>query len=146
MPALPKARLTFNEWIAYQPLSASPVDISPRPFSRNLVTDEQIWRREAIAGNDWARAPLGWLDDLPVAEIIITNEEGKFTQVQPSHEERAAAEARIIEVGIEANGTGVIVPITLVRPHHSFHLEPLGPIYLRCQTDRAKYTIIAVPG
>jgi hypothetical protein len=141
---VPKARLTVSEHISYQPLNIAGQDVSPPPFCQLLTTEEQVWRRIVVVTSEWTPVPLGWLDGQPVSMIILKNEEGQFFQVQPTQEERDAAAARIIEVGVEYDGK--IHPFTIVRPHMNARFEPVGPIHIRCQTDHAKVNIIGVPG
>jgi hypothetical protein len=145
MLMIPKARLTINSWIAHQPLATRGEDLSPPAFSRMLETDEQVWRREIPIGPDWEPIPLGWLADKPIALITIHNREGRFTQLQPTPEERAAATARIVEVGVVHKD--VLVPFSQCRPLESCMFEPLAgrQYFLRCKTDGAKVTVVGVP-
>ena len=141
---LPKARLMVNAAVAHQVLGKAPEDLSPPPHVRTLDGDEQVWRRECVVGPEWQPLPLGWLEGQQVGLLVVTNEEGKFTQVQPAAEERAAALARVVELGVLAGP--VPAPVTLVRPLTSVMLEPLLPVWARCRTDKAKITVTAVPG
>lgn len=136
---LPYARLTVVKFIAYQPLVKTPENLSPESYTHNLYSDEQIWRREFKVGPEWMPLPLGWLEGQPISLIILHNNEGRFTQLIPTPEERADAMARIVEVGVGET------PFTVVRPLQSRDFEPVGPINVRCRTSSAKLTITAVP-
>jgi hypothetical protein len=121
---------------------------------RWVGSEEQPYSRPLCrAGTDWAPLDLGWLAGRPVSRVLIENREGKFLQVNPTPDERAAAEARVIEVAVQAHVDSdpprvVVLPFALVRPGECLPFEPVDPAALRvrCAAGPAKFSLLVVPG
>ena len=146
-PALPgRTRLTVTESIYHQSPEGEPVEIG-YSGARFLETDEQVYSRRTTVGEEWTPIDCGWLRESGASLLLLRNEEGRFTQVIPSPEQRGETQGRVVEVGV---GTphGEVVPFAEVDPQESpLRLRPsdLGSLYLRCRQGRAKVTVTLVP-
>lgn len=107
-------------------LLASPAD----PCMRTITAEEQ-W--QPLCGVS------GWIDDPGL--MVLSNVEGRFTQRVPSADEREAAEARIVEVGLMVGAD--IEPFEEVRPGLSARLWPTAAsfkrLFFRCRTTTARF-------
>ena len=102
-------------------------------------------------GEAWVPIETGWLDG-QCSMLHIENKEGRFTQVQPTEEQRAEAMARVVEIGtlIDMSPIGqgqVLGAEILVRPLESCRFEPtsVSSLRLRCCQGQAKVTITVFP-
>lgn len=92
------ARLTVVQSIYYQ----SPgLDANQREtkYSVEIDQDEQPYYRQLIlksSNSEPTSIETGWVED--VGTLLIENLEGKFTQVQPTEDEREDVKGRIIEL------------------------------------------------
>lgn len=102
----------------------------------------QPYQRRCKATEEWQPLDLGWSEE--VSLLAIRNEEGKFW-VNPTEQERAEMEAKVIELAVMAGGQ--LVTMGLVRPGRSGQIEPsnLGSWRIRCLSGYARYTLCLFP-
>lgn len=161
-PPVPQSRLTVNRTAIYGGLPHTHMaasDVVPHrvgSFVRLLFTEAHPWRRTYEVGPEWQPLDLGWLadDPHPPSLIVVVNEEGVFRGGIPTPEVRAAALARTVLLGVKWTpiippyDDGKVTAFTQVRVPESGWVDPLpGHAYFaRCETDKARITVIAVPG
>lgn len=139
-----KARIAGKDMVFYQSPHESPIAIE-LPFVRWLSTKEQPWIRRGVAGRDWQPLQCGWLNDA-ASLMIVVNKEGHFRQVQPYPHERAAAEAKVLEIGIHVGGH--IQGLITVPVRDSCRFTPAqapANYYIRCLAGPAEYELRLYP-
>jgi len=155
-----KDRLLVTCTVSHFPADGSQPTVAGGPCSRWLATTEQCYVRKATVGESWQPLPDGWLKEAGM--LLITNEKVRWA-AQPTAEERAAAEAKVLEVGMAVVGPstsspalnqaienlkpGYIQPFALVRPGESVRLEPvdLATLRLRCRMGESRITVSVFP-
>lgn len=142
-PAL-KSRLTVICTVYHQPLAEGAASAESH-FARWLETDEQPCIRRLKATPEWQPIEGLWLTESGM--LCLTNDEGRFPQVQPTDEERRAAATKVLEVGVLMESG---VPVTLfarILPGESARFQPhdLTALRIRCRAGVAKYTASVFP-
>lgn len=146
LPARP--RLTIVETISHQQPNGQPTSVDSR-FGRYLQSGEEPYTRKVMVTQNWEPLDCGWLDEASIVSIV--NNEGRFTQVQPTQEQRELVEARIVEIGCRPELSEDARPYAtfgLVRPGESYRGEPavsLKSLMIRCRSGQAKCTITIFP-
>ena len=120
----PKGEMTVVEQVYYQVSGGQPRLVESR-FSRKLESDEQPYERHLKVGVEGAPLDCGWIEK--ASQLVITNEEGRNLQVNPTDEEREELQRKVLELGYE----DCPVPLCLIHPGESirfcpFSLEGLG--------------------
>ncbi len=133
----PLARLVVLKSVYHQTANASPTLLPPVNFSRNLLSDEQVYTREMPVGTEWAKVEVGWVEN--VGYLVIANPEGFSMPAQATAEEIELARSRRLLVGIEIDGA--VVPITALNSNEGIDFDPLPDIVGKL---RVKWT--RVPG
>jgi hypothetical protein len=140
-PVLTPARdtITVVQTVYHQPAGEEPTAVTLQ-YVRPLETSEQPYVRKIKVGESWQPLDLGWIEQPGM--ILLVNDEGKFTQTIPTPEERAEAEAKVVEVGLGS-------PPWLIPPQGSFLGMSSGIgrrlVNLRCQKGTARVTIHVYP-
>lgn len=146
---MPPARITVVEHVYYQDGEGQPIAIS-NGWSRTLTSiDSQPYSRHLKVTEDWTPLDLGWLKDSPISLIILSNEEGKNLERNPTLAEREAISKRIVEVAYTgSHDLGRIEPDSYFLPGESVRLHPLtsSTIHLRCSSGTAKVNLTIFPG
>ena len=138
-----KGSLTIVENAYHQLIGEESTRIESR-YEVPLFTDEQPYIRRTKVGEKWETIDTGWVKDPRM--IWIHNEEGKFTQVNPTKEERKESDKRII--GVTFNSFQACSYACLdVYPGQSIRICPSGfyKILVKSQHGTAKYTLTALP-
>ena len=144
-----KDRLTVVESVYHQPFGESPVEI-PSRFSRNLKTREQVYSRRLTATEDWQSLECGWLGNA-VGMLVISNDEGKNQQANPTDEERKALAAKVLELCHSDASRTMHSPARrgewLIPPGESMRGCPVAAqqLLIRCQSGAAKFTLHLIP-
>lgn len=150
-PARPKARIVVKDLIYHQVHGEQPTVMELPGFTRALKTDEQLWSRKQTVGPEWTALDIGWFKDQPCGMLVIENLEGHFLQTQPTDEERAAVEVKVVElclsgIGIGDDGSAPMADVLLpVRETCRFQPNDLRLIGLRCPTGPAKVQVTIFP-
>lgn len=134
------ARITVVETVYHQPPDAQPATVAASRFGRALAhgADRRPDSYLMAVGADWTPLDCGRVPDCGL--LVLVNEEGRFVAVQPTPAERAAAEAKVAEVGVGG------VPFALLRPGESCRFEPAAAVELRCRAGSARVSVHLVPG
>lgn len=143
MPHQSSSRITVVETVYHQTVPDQPTALESR-FSRFLASDEQVYVRRLTVGEDWQRLDTGWLKVASL--LLVSNDEGRGQQVQPTDQERADIAARVIEVA-HGEYRSAILPDWLIPPGESLRGCPasLGNIWLRCRQGVARCTVVLFP-
>lgn len=138
------ARLVAVRMLYHQRPGQQPTGTESR-WSRQLRTDGDVYTRPMKAGEAWQEIDTGWVER--VAMLGIENREGHFTQVIPTPEERLAAEAKVLEIGVLLPGTSEPYPVLLVpvREAHDYTPVHLGGWFVRCRSGEAKCVLTVIP-
>jgi len=126
--------------IVYHQQKNRPATSSDNRFTRSLANDQQPFYRIGIeVGKDWQ--PLienCWITDIGM--IHIFNEGTRFV-VQPTTEEQAEADAKILEIS-EKRANGWLIP-----PKETFRGSPTNPenLWIRSLHGRITYTLTVYP-
>ncbi len=142
-PSKIKPRLTIVETVSYQPPNRQASQVSSG-FSRDLETYEQPYEREMVATEEWQ--PLineqCWVKECSL--VHVTNEEGRYLQVNPSEEEQEATAAKVLEISF---GTANLLGHWEVRPGEAFRGTPSHPkaLFIRCRSGEACFTLHVFP-
>lgn len=144
-----KDRLTVVESVYHQPFGEDPVEI-PSRFSRNLKTREQLYCRRLVATEKWEPLDCGWLGNA-VGMLVVSNNEGKNQQVNPTNEEREVLAAKVLELFCSQGDRTMLSAARqahwLVPPGESMRGCPAAAqkIHIRCQSGTAKFTLHLIP-
>ncbi len=133
-------RITVVEQVTYQQNNREP-NSSRNTYVRYVESAEQLYHRiEVIATEEWQPLiPNGcWI--LNVGCLLIISEGTKFI-LQPTEEEQAEADAKILEI------TDCRDNSWLVYPKETFRGSPTHPeeLLIRSQSGEARYTITVFP-
>jgi len=105
-------------------------------FSRQVESDEQPYSRRYTIGDNWTNLDFGWIERPGM--LVISNEEGKFLQRNPTDEEKKDIAGRIVEIA----GT----PPWLILPGESFRGVPAAtPVQVICRKGSAKIVVTVMP-
>lgn len=136
-----KSRIGCRVQAFHQQPNAPPAVADPA-WGRFVESDEQPWVRQLTVGPEWQALDCGWVERAGL--MVLQNTEGKFPQVIPTEEERAAVAARVVELAYKpcpAFATWV------VRPGAAHVGEP-GDVKLlrvRCRSGTARCTLYLFP-
>lgn len=139
-------RLTVVDSVHYQDHSGeNPLVGETTRFEAEIVDDSLPFSGVGSVGEEWAPLPHGRLTSCSM--LCIQNKEGKFIQQVPSVDERADAEAKVIELGIRIDGIVETVPVGIIHPSRSIRYCPtdLKSLMIRCRHARAKFAIQVYP-
>lgn len=130
-------------WFRDREAGASPHSVVSR-WSRMLNSREQVYVRKTRVGPEWTNLNLGWLQD-QCGLLVIVNNEGSFTQRQPTGPEREEAAKKILEIAT-ASSVDIPHPFTLVFPQEDMRVSPERSNYrIRSQYGDCRFTIYAYP-
>lgn len=146
---LPRARIYGRELLAYQSPGKNPETVE-HTFVRQLHTPQAVWRLlEQVVSEEWTKVELGWISFSSMYRF--ENLEGRFTQVQPSLEERTSAERKCLEIGtltgVDAGGVLMVAPFLLVPPREVMKFTPVSGAryYLRSRSGPCRYSLTIYP-
>jgi hypothetical protein len=126
----------------FQPVDGSPTTAFEEGvrFTREIESDEQPYTRRKVATEEWQALDHGWVEKCGM--MLVRNNEGRFYAVNPTPEQRAEADKRVIEISF--NGVDVHL---VVRPTEVIRFSPVDvrQIKLRCRHDTAKYELYLIP-
>ncbi len=115
-------------------------------WSRWGKTDAAAFRRPyCVATGEWQPIDLGWLKEVPIGLILLSNDEGRGTNgVIPTKEEKEDVEKRWLEVCLGP----VDYPEIFVLPGTTLPFLPADPteIRVRSRHKTAKFTVTVLPG
>lgn len=143
-----KNRITVREQVYLETHGGKPEEILSS-FSRELESYEQPYTRNLTATEEWQSLDFGWLKD-NVGMLVIVNNEGKFTQVNPTDEERTEAAKKVLEVshfrGVSSTG-GQRLNVWLIPVGENMRGSSTGShlLHIRSQHGNTKYTLYAFP-
>jgi hypothetical protein len=155
-PASSGALLTVVGQAVHQSGDAEPAAAEFR-FERRLLTSEQPFVRRCQVGEQWQPLPQSWLAE--ASYMVLTNERPTFA-VNPTAEQQAEADARVVEIGFvpppEAEARTMHSPARaavgpfaamLVRPGEQQPITPvsLAGVRLRCRSGTARCVVTLFP-
>lgn len=90
-----RTRMVVVETIYYQPVNSPPSVLlgETSRYARELLTDEDPYKRRKVASDQWEPLELGWTDRPSL--VLLRNDEGHFNE-QPTAAERVEMEGRQI--------------------------------------------------
>lgn len=128
---------------------------------REVISSMQPYgpRRSIEVGEKWESLDLGWfrLDNKlhEIGELAITNQEGKFTQIIPTPQEKQEALLKVLELGIKSDfdpsqspTSFALIPASqdgFTLQHHEFIPSDPKQVMIRCRMGIAKYSITVYP-
>lgn len=154
VPAKPiqKAIFGVQEMVYYRPVQGEAKEVVPARegyFTRVLDSVEQPYTRSYYIGEKWEALKLGWIADegLDVAQLVILNLEGSFTQAIPTKEARDEAAKKVIEIGTHDIASGFILTFSKIPIQESARFMPHSwkQIRVRCLAGQCKITVAAIP-
>jgi hypothetical protein len=134
--------ITVVESVYYAAAGEQP-HVVENHFARRLTSAEQLYVRKTTVAEGWQPLDAGWVR--LAAMIVLTNEEGRRSQVQPTSEEKAMTAVRVVEIGVL--GPDRVEAFALVLPGESCRFQPADTRTLRvcCRQGQARITIAAFP-
>lgn len=141
-PVIPKGRLTVVEMVYVQTPNAGPVAVESR-YGVWIESDEQPYTRRLTVGPEWQPLDLGWLRDVPIALIHLSNEGYGRSLVTPTAEQSATLTEHIVEV----SATRQYVLFSYLSPGESLRVPPPGVVdwYVRCPNGRSTCVLNVIP-
>jgi hypothetical protein len=139
-------RITVVEMVYHRSASGGEPFVSDSRFSRELGTYEQVYERKHLPVEEgWQKVSLGWVKTCGM--LVILNEEGRFSQRNPTDEERSRAKGKVLEVCYGPIPEGANPRPWLVPAGETMRVVPVGvdDLFIRCRSGRAYYTVRAFP-
>lgn len=108
--------------------------------------DEQPYGPRRIKVTDqWQPLDTGWLEG-NAGMLTLRNDEGRNMLTNPTPEQLATIAAGVVEVGIIALVSGVVIPFSDVPAGRSIRLFPRSmSLFVRCLNGVARCTLFVVP-
>ena len=144
----PLNRVTVTASVAHEcpsfPVYSVPNSVSAQPlcFDRKLKkSEEQAYERRMVATEEWAAINLGPFQDQPIGLLIVQSLECWKGQVQPTKDEIARVQRRVIELSYsQKSEESDLIPVG------EFTIKyPSGPLYIRSQFETARFLIVVIP-
>lgn len=107
--------LTIVEQISYIPPNDQPISIESKFYAR-IISNEQPYIRKCVAKSEPKPIDYGWIDK--PSWIVIVNNEGRFTQVQPTIQEREESAKRVLYLW-----TGMMMAFCSLLPGESLRIR-----------------------
>ncbi len=141
-------RLTVVGSVSHQIPGRQPTHI-PLRYCCSLNTVEQPFIRQGTATKEWTKLERGWIKE-GASLLLLTNDEGIFSQKIPTDEEKERVNGLTLELGILPLGHSSladIMSIALVRIKRSIQLEPtyLDRLYIGAFSGDTRYTLTLIP-
>ncbi len=134
-----KNRLSVVGAVYYETPDAQPDGVQ-YVFSRGLETDDQVYKRNLTATEEWRPLDCGWLPNPGM--LLIVNNEGKFS-VNPTDEERKEAVRKVLEVCYDYTTSYCwLIPVGESMQAYPSNAQKL---FIRCQSGIAKFTVHLFP-
>ena len=137
-----KDRVTVVETVYHRPFNAEATSVESR-FTRDLESNEQVYRRHLLVTEEWKPLDCGWLKDAGVGMLVLHNEEGRNLQTRPFQEEKEAISQRVVELayGPEDHQGWLILPGESMRACPS---NAKG-LFVRCRKGTAQIIVNLIP-
>lgn len=135
--------MTVLETVYHQAPGDEPT-VFQAPFGCALASDESPCVRPKVSvGEDWQPLDGLWLS--AASQLVLRNEEGKFSGGRPTPEQVKDVTARVVEVGVVCGD--VVVPFSEIPPGESQRYRPLdlAALCVRCRQGKALITVAAFP-
>ncbi len=135
-----KSRIVVVETVYHQQHGGQPTAVESR-YAHNLTTDEQVYGpRKIVATEEWKPLDVGWVKSASL--LILSNEEGKGLQVNPTEQQRKDMAARVVELSWDPRPF-----VWLIHPGHSFRGCPsqLKGLIIRCRSGQAECFVTVYP-
>lgn len=112
-------------------------------FERLLKTDEEVYSRRLVVGEEWVPLDCGWLEK---ASLIVIRNVLVPLKVNPTEEEALAISQREIWLTQDENPTENS-PHWVIHPGEGFQGSPssLSDIHLRCRKGQVKVSLSIIP-
>lgn len=141
-----KDRITVVETISHQRIGAGAKLGHPTEskYWRLLDHSDQPYQRQIKVSEEWTYLDLGWAKDWPgIGLIHVSNDEGRFYTVQPSAEEIAEADNKVLVLSLVRDDTDA----WLILPGESMRGLPSSAkqLSIRCQSGTARATVTVYP-
>lgn len=141
-----RSRYGVSGYVYYQSADQEPRAVDLR-FGGFTQSEEAPFTRPNLKlCDEWQEVDFGWLKDHPISVVVVENPEGRFTQVQPTDEQRKEAQARIIELGASDPGGLPIQAFAVVLPGESAVFRPCpGKLWIRTRNTPSRANLTAFP-
>lgn len=139
-------RITVVDTVYHQSGNLPPTSANNR-YGFQLETDELPYGRPPkVVGEKWVAVDLGWFGEGGSGLISISNLGGEKTGKNPTPEEKAAEDDRVLEVSLAGGAPGDSA-VWLVRPGHHFRGWPSDPnaLRVRCRKGTTRYSVMIYP-
>lgn len=139
-----KDRVTLRLELYYQHEGDDPAEVRVVAHRIQEKTENEVWKRRVVVHEDWQPIDLGWFREYPSTAgiLIIENLEGKATFKNPTPEEKAAAEAKVVEVSLGLRQNPLLV---LPRWPQYLLVKDLATIEVRSPAGKARIRITILP-
>lgn len=139
--AQPRTRITVQERVYHQNAGDQPTLVEHQ-FERTLRSDEQPYQHRTKITEDWRPLGESWIERASV--VMIKNNEGRFS-VNPTPQERAVADRKVVEIGVLVGEE--VVPVMLVYPNECERFTPIDfrAVRVRCRHGMASCVVSILP-
>lgn len=137
-----KTRVTVIHKVYHQTAGEQPTAVETH-YERPLLSDDQPYQHRTKFTEEWRALGETWIERCSL--LSIKNLEGRWVDVNPSPQERAVAERKVVEVGF-VEGDRVAVRM-LVRPGESLSFSPADfkAVRVRCAHGMASCVVSIYP-
>lgn len=137
-----RTRVTVQERVYHQNVGEQPTLVEHQ-FERTLRSDDQPYQHKTKITEEWR--PLGdsWIERASM--VLIKNTEGRFVTVNPTPQEKAVADRKVVEVGLVVGDA--VIPIMLVLPNECARFTPIDfrAVRVRCRHGMASCVVSLMP-
>lgn len=134
--------VTVVEYVCFHAYDGQPIQQETK-FFKKIASDEEPYKRKIRIGEDWEPLDCGWVKEAGV--LVLANEEGKYLQANPTEDEQAALDAKIVEVSFlpdpPPNNCWEVPPGEAMRGFPG----NLKSLYVHCQSGVARCIVFVVP-
>lgn len=138
-----KSRVTVVHKVYHQTAGEQPTAVECQ-FERPLLGDDQPYQHRTKFTEEWRGLGESWIERCSI--VSIKNQEGRWTDVNPTLQERAVAERKVVEVGF-VGSDGEVAAKMLVKPGESLSFSPVDfkSVRVRCRHGMASCVVSIYP-
>lgn len=139
------SRITVRELVYHQQQGKQPKHIETR-FCSSSAEKEQAYERTKTVGTAWERVSFGWVEN---CGMLVLRNEGTTYEINPTAEQKAADERKVLEIAFAAPGCDArqpLYPAFSISPKTSARFKPTAQMYVRCIEGEVELTVAAFPG
>jgi hypothetical protein len=141
-PPILRNVVSVVEQVYWQPALDQPQQLLESACGRELESDEQPYVRRLVVNEEWRPIDCGWIGD-ECGMFLLCNEEGKHLHKNPTPEQKASLDEKVVELRFDRNPTC----FWYILPGESMRGCPSNAqsLFIRCRSGTARVTLTLLP-